>query len=117
MSKKHVEKYYLQMVADYTEMKNLLEELQKDVTEDTAATLVNSINSIKDQVKLLEANYKRLAYIMFLLDTPNRKKKESGYLRREHKKLAQIPLEHRQESVEKENRNILSNIKSIKEQS
>ena len=57
MSKKHVEEYYAKMVADYTEMKTVLEELQKNATEDIAVSNLNQINTIKEQVQLLEANY------------------------------------------------------------
>lgn len=114
MSKKHVEEYYAKMVADYTEMKTVLEELQKNATEDTAVSNLNQINTIKEQVQLLEANYKRLAYIIFLLNEPNKKSKQKGYFRREHKKLDKIPKEHREEAIEKENSEIISNIKNIK---
>lgn len=114
MSKKHVEEYYAKMVADYTEMKTVLEELQKNATEDTAVNNLNQINTIKEQVKLLEANYKRLAYVIFLLNEPNKKSKQKGYFRREHKKLDEIPKEHREEAIEKENSDIISNIKNIK---
>lgn len=115
MSKKHVEKYYAKMASDYTEMKKTLEELQTNATEDTANKYINQINIIKEQVKLLEANYKRLSYIMFLLNMPNKKKKENKYINSESKKLNKIPIEHRQESIEKENSDILLNIKNIKE--
>lgn len=115
MSKKHVEEYFIKMASDYSEMKNVLEELQSSLTDETASNYINQIDTIKEQVKLLEANYKRLSYIMFLLNMPNNKKKEKNYIRREHKKLDNIPIEHRQESIEEENSNILNNIKSIKE--
>ena len=114
MSKKDVEKYYIKMTSDYTEMKNVLEELQNNITDDSATSYINQINTIKEQVKLLEANYKRLSYIMFLLNMPNNKKKKSGYIKREHKKLDIIPKEHRQKAIEEEHSSILNNIKNIK---
>ena len=43
MSKRHVKDYYMKTLADYTEMKTLLDDLQKDVTEDTASVLLESI--------------------------------------------------------------------------
>ena len=113
MSKKHVEEYYTKMVADYTEMKTVLDELQKNAAEDTTGAVLNQIKLIKEQVRLLEANYKRLAYIIFLLNEPNKKSKQKGYFRREHKKLDEIPVEHREESVEKENSEIIEKIKNI----
>lgn len=115
MSKKHVEEYYLKMSSDYSEMKRVLDELQNNLTDETASNYINQINNIKEQLKVLEANYKRLSYIMFLLNMPNKKKKSKNYIKREYKKLNDIPIEHRQEQVEKENEKILDNIKSIKE--
>ena len=114
MSKKHVEEYYVKMASDYTEMKNVLDELQNTLTDEEASNNINQIATIKEQVQLLEANYKRLSYIMFLLNMPNNKKKKAGYIKREYKKLNMIPQEHRQDYVEEENSNILQNIKNIK---
>lgn len=113
MSKKHVEEYYIKMASDYTEMKNVLQQLQDSVTEQNAEVYAMQISTIKEQVKLLEANYKRLSYIMFLLNMPNKKKKESRYEKREHKRLNSIPEEHREDAVQKENSDILENIKTI----
>lgn len=114
MSKKHVEEYYLTMLSDYTEMKTVLDELQKNITDDTASTYINQINNIKDKVKLLEANYKRLSYIMFLLNKPNKKSKEDRYLKRENKRLNSIPENAKEEFIRKENKEIINYIKNIK---
>ena len=115
MSKKHVEEYYLRMLSDYTELKNVLDELQHNpVLEDNIPVYMSQLDEIKHKVELLEANYKRLSYVMFLLNQPNKKKKKAGYLRREHKKLEDIPEEHRKEYVEKENSKIIEDIKNIK---
>ena len=113
MSKKHVEEYYAKMFSDYCEMKSVLEELQNNLTEETASMYTLQINDIKDKVRLLEANYKRLSYIMFLLNMPNKKKKENNYIKSEHKKLNSIPINDRQDAVEKENSEILSKLKNI----
>ena len=113
MSKRHVEEYYSKMFSDYCEMKSVLEELQSNLTEETASIYTSQIDEIKNQVRLLEANYKRLSYIMFLLNMPNKKKKEKNYIRSEYKKLDVIPVKDREESVEKENNEILNKLKNI----
>ena len=115
MSKKHVEEYYVKMASDYSELKDVLNQLQTNLTDEAASNYIAQIDNIKEQIKVLEANYKRLSYIMFLLNKPNNKKKEKMYMKQEHKKLYSIPIEHRQESIEKENSDILDNIKNIKE--
>lgn len=112
MSKKHVENYYLKMVSDYTEMKEVLEELQKSITDDPTSVNMEYINAIKEKVKLLESNYKRLSYIMFLLNMPNRDSKKERYITREHKKLDAIPENDRRSAVETENKEALDLIKN-----
>ena len=113
MSKRHVEEYYSKMFSDYCEMKSVLEELQNTLPEDKISEYADRINDIKTKLSLLEANYKRLSYIIFLLNMPNKKKKEKRYIQSEHKKLDVIPIKDRKESVEQENNEILSSIKNI----
>ena len=68
MSKKHVEDYYLRMLLDYSEMRNVLEQLQKSISEDPSSVNMEYINTVKEKVKVLEANYKRLSfYFIFLI--------------------------------------------------
>lgn len=111
MSVKHVRDYYERMVSDYVEMKNVLKEMEK-MSESGASNALNNIENIKEQVKILEANYKRLSYIMFLLNQPNRESKKNRYIKRENKKLSCIPIEDRREAVEIENQKALESLKS-----
>jgi len=113
MSKRHVEEYYAKMYSDYRELKKVLEELQNTLTEEAANSYVSQIESIKEKVRLLEANYKRLSYIIFLLNKPNRKKKETKYIRSESKKLNAIPEKDREEAVIQENKSVLDDIKNM----
>ena len=113
MSKKHVEDYYLKMVSDYTEMKEVLQEVQKAADLNPECYSVNYIHSIKEKVQLLESNYKRLSYIMFLLNMPNRKDKVDRYIKREHKKLDNIPEKDRRNSIEEENHEVIHSIKNM----
>ena len=108
MSKKHVEEYYVKMASDYAEMKDVLKELQKSERVD-----VSQINNIKEKVSILESNYKRLSYVMFLLNMPNKKKKESRYIKIESKKLKDISEVHTKESIEKENKASIEYLKNI----
>lgn len=112
MAVKHVREYYERMVSDYVEMKSVLGELEK-TSEENAGKALSNIDSIREQVRLLEANYKRLSYIMFLLNQPNKEKKKSKYFKSEQKRLNDIPLEHRKEGVIEENSNIIENLKSF----
>lgn len=111
MAIKHVREYYERMVSDYVEMKRVLEEMEK-LSEEKASIALSNIEQIREQVKILEANYKRLAYIMFLLNQPNKESKKQRYLNREKKKLDNIPVADREEAVVEENTRILETLKS-----
>ncbi len=111
MAVKHVREYYERMVSDYTEMKRVLEEMEK-LSEEKASIALNNIEQIREQVKVLEANYNRLSYIMFLLNQPNKEKKKSKYFKQEKKKLNKIPINDRKEAVIDENTKVLETLKS-----
>lgn len=111
MAIKHVREYYERMVSDYTEMKRVLSEMES-LSEDKASIALENIDSIREQVRVLEANYNRLSYIMFLLNQPNKEKKKVRYIKRENKKLSNIPNEDRKEAVEQENTAVIQTLKS-----
>lgn len=111
MAIKHVREYYERMVSDYVEMKRVLEEMEK-LSEEKASVAINNIEQIREQVKVLEANYNRLSYIMFLLNQPNKEKKKSKYFKQEKKKLDKIPINDRKEAVINENTKVLETLKS-----
>lgn len=111
MSIKHVREYYERMVSDYTEMKTVLKEMEKLSDSDASKALAN-IEVIREQVKVLEANYNRLSYIIFLLNQPNKETKKERYLQREQKRLNKIPVSDRQEAIEAENVQVIETLKS-----
>lgn len=111
MAIKHVREYYERMVSDYAEMKHVLGEMEK-LSEEKASVAMNNIEQIREQVKVLEANYNRLSYIMFLLNQPNKEKKKSKYFKQEKKKLNKIPINDRKEAVIDENTKVLEMLKS-----
>lgn len=111
MAIRHVREYYERMVSDYAEMKRVLGEMEK-LSEEKASVAINNIEQIREQVKVLEANYNRLSYIMFLLNQPNKEKKKSKYFKQEKKKLDKIPINDRKEAVINENTKVLETLKS-----
>lgn len=79
MAIKDVRHYFYTMLAQYVEEKQNLadfEEALKDglITEEQMQEATETVAS-------LEANYYRLAYIMYLLDMPNRKSKKDAYVK------------------------------------
>lgn len=113
MSVKHVNEYYLKVANDYHMMVKTLEEMEKSISDNTAKFALNNIDIIKQQVSQLKENYLRISYIMFLLNEPNRPKKQSRYKQREIKKLNAIPKEHTLEGVLQENKTILCNLETL----
>lgn len=111
MAVKDVRDYYERMTSDYMEMKRVLEEMEK-MSEEGASSALKNIDNIREQVRLLESNYKRLSYIMFLLNKPTKKSKGERYIRSEKKRLNAIPNEDKMEGVINENSNIILNLKS-----
>jgi benzoyl-CoA reductase/2-hydroxyglutaryl-CoA dehydratase subunit BcrC/BadD/HgdB len=84
MAIKDVRQYYYNMLGQYLEEKQNLadfEEALKNglITEDQ---MQEAMTTVED----LEKNYHRLAYIMYLLDMPNRKDKKEGYVK-QHKQI------------------------------
>ena len=113
MSVKHVKDYYIKVANDYHQMKLTLDELEKCVSEDTASALVKNIDVIRQQVNTLKENYMRIAYIVFLLNQPNKKEKQKRYRQQQQKMLKNIPEKDTYEGVLKENQSILRMLKNL----
>ena len=112
MAVKDVRAYYERTVSDYIEMKRVLQEME-NISEEKAGTAINNIESMRNQVRLLEANYKRLSYIMYLLNMPKKKEKKKHYEKEQKKKLDNIPEKDRMEGVIAENEATINNLKSF----
>lgn len=70
-------RYMFQLEAQYVEMKNDLIDFEKAlkdgyITED-------QLESVKEDVDVIEQNYKRLLYAAFLLEIPKRNSKKAKY--------------------------------------
>lgn len=113
MSVKHVQEYYVKVTNDYHMMTKALEEMEKAISDSGVEAAQQNLPMIKQQVAQLKENYMRISYIMFLLNMPNRKEKQSRYVKREKKKLDAIPKEHRLLGVLREDREILNSITSL----
>ncbi len=77
MAVKDVKKYYLDVVKQYVELKQDLHDYETavkngNITEDRLTEVKENINNIKENVD-------RIAYIVYLLERPNRKSKKKNY--------------------------------------
>lgn len=110
MAVKDIRKYYQTMQAQYLSMKQTLADANEALangyfTEERVADL-------KQRVELIEQNYNRISYIIYLLDMPNRNTKKKAYNRQNKKKLAELKTEEADlDSVKKENAEAINEIK------
>lgn len=70
-----VKKCYESVQAEYFEMKKMLDLLVVEVKE--GRLTIEQFNNYKEQVAPIETNYERFAYVMFLLQKPNKKSKKA----------------------------------------
>ena len=113
MAKKDVDKYYFNILQQYTAAKEEIkdcEEALKDgfVTEEQLHELVNDF-------KIIEANKDRITYIMYLFHKPQRKQKVVKYDKQNARLLKQLTeTRATEEAVLCENNVALARIKEEK---
>lgn len=110
MSIKEVRDYHLRMTSDYISLKETLDRLEAEITPETSKVALDNIEQIKKQVARVQENYNRINYIIYLLDMPKRKKKQHSWEKQNKKFLNAIPEKDRKEGIEKENKEIISNL-------
>ncbi|MBR6641943.1 MAG: hypothetical protein IKL08_07110 [Clostridia bacterium] len=79
MAVKDVKQYFYTMLSQYIEEKQNLADFEAALRDGliTEEQMQEAVETVHD----LETNYHRLAYIMYLLDMPNRKSKKDIYTR------------------------------------
>ena len=77
MAIKDVRHYFYTMLAQYLEEKQNLGDFEEALKEGLITE--DQMQEALDTVAVLEANYYRLVYIMYLLDMPKRDSKKIGY--------------------------------------
>jgi len=79
MAVKDVRNYFYTMLMQYIEEKQNLADFEEALKDGniTEEQMQEAMQVVAD----LEENYHRLAYIMYLLDMPNRKSKKVGYVK------------------------------------
>ena len=79
MALKDVKQYYYNMQAQYIEMKEDLADFEQGLAEGYITE--DQLLAAKEEVSKVEINYLLLAYIMYLLEKPNRIKKHEKFQR------------------------------------
>lgn len=111
MAIKDVRHYFYTMLAQYVEEKQNLADFEEALKEGLITE--EQMQEATDTVASLEANYYRLAYIMYLLDMPNRKSKKDAYVR-QYKPIVDelVKLGADIDSIKKENSDALVHFKA-----
>ena len=109
MAVKHVKEYYETVKRQFEQMQENLKLFELDsqngmVAPDRVAEIVKSIEPLKN-------NYQQLSYIMYLLNQPNKPRKEPRYIEQNKKLLAQIDPQNRGDARIERNEQIIRGIK------
>ena len=110
MAKRHVVNYFLELENTYVEMQETLKELQVLASEGKVEE--STYLSVKEEVEVIKQNYERVAYILFLLNKPNRSKKEM-YEEKINKSWYDGLKFSSKEAIIDESKDALSHIKEI----
>lgn len=111
MSKKDVERYYLQMSDQLHEMKENIKDFEELCKN--GMVLPERVQQLEDMVKPFNSNFERLSYIMFLLNQPNKKEKVKKYERQIKKSKSKLNPENSTQAVLEENKQVIENIKNL----
>lgn len=110
MAVKDVKKYYIDLINQYIEMKEDMADFEiafkeGHITEDRLTEVKKDLEREKD-------NLDRVSYIMYLLETPNKKAKKTKY-QKQHAKLEQTFILHEadKDSIIRENDSFIKLIK------
>ena len=108
MSLKHFKKFYKQQESNYYRMLATSKEFDKLVKEGKADP--EQVEQAHLIIANLETNYKRLSYVLYLLNLPNRKEKEIKY-RIKNKKIEDALKGHTAEDIIREDEDALKEFK------
>ena len=111
MARKDVQQYFYSVLVQYVEEKQNLADFEDALKEGLITE--EQMQEATSTVQELEENYHRLAYIMYLLDMPNKKSKKPVYIRQYQTILDELKrLGADIDSVKQENTDALIHFKA-----
>jgi hypothetical protein len=111
MAVKHIKEYYDKVCKDYREAIEEIKDFEKEVQDGIVEP--ERIENLKQVLKPLMNNYEQISYIMFLLNKPTRKSKESKYIGQNKKLLSKILPQNTTEELLKQNKDVLNKLKVL----
>lgn len=110
MARRHVVEYFLEQQSLYAEMLDMLRQYNTAYEEGYLSD--EQMTSLKKEVEICRGNYEFLAYVMMLLNKPNRKNKQEDNFT---KSLYNRVKGKSREAVYDESKNALADVKEILE--
>lgn len=114
MAVKDINNYYNDILSQYLEMKEALKSLEEKATDESSAALNSQIEMIRKEVDIIKTNYERIAYIIYLLNMPNKKSKKNRYAKSEQKKLNSLDKNNILSGIKEENSKALNYLNNLK---
>ena len=110
MAARDVKEYYLKMQAQYYEMRGDLQDYEQAFKDGHISE--EQLESVKEDIAAIQDNYERLRYIMYLLELPNRKRKQKRH-NSQNKRLVKYFKDKKidAESVKLENKSLLDDLR------
>lgn len=108
MSVKAVRKAYDQIYEQYQEMLQDIRDFEVEASQGLVEP--ERVDRLKEQIAPIKENYERWAYIMFLLNQPERKSKHKRYEQANQKLLKSLDNKNSIESTIEENKQALKQI-------
>ena len=106
MSKKDVNLYFLQIQYEYFELLDNLKEFKELASEGRVSQ--EEYDQFLKQIELVKSNYERIAYIMMLLNKPNKKDKQDADMYKTW--YNELPFASK-EAIMDENKDVLKELK------
>ena len=108
MAKRHVVSYFLEVQNNYFEMLDNLKEF-KELAEQGKVSQEEYDDMLRE-VELNKANYERIAYLIMLLNKPNRKEKEEADM---NKAWYNALTGASKEAILNESKDVLADLKAL----
>lgn len=110
MAKRHIIEYYLEQQEQYLEMLEVSKEFERLYRNGDID--IERYQDATREIDVIKANYERLAYIIYLLNKPNRKNKGSKY-DKSNKELKSYLNQSSNDVVRNENEDALKVLKDL----
>jgi hypothetical protein len=111
MSVKAVKNYYNQICEQYHEMVENLRDLEVECQQGLVDP--ERIDRLKEQIAPLKQNYERWAFMMYLLNQPQKKEKQPGYAKRNKKFISTLEKKNTVNATIHENEDVLKSFKGV----